>query len=437
MDTEELMGLHQNGQPTERATSALKDVTASPEVQLERFPERSGAKEIEEAAARWEAVSTVLPRVWIGYVFAAMVLLVSVPTEMYEWDGLRREVALTQLILIWLAGSAYWLFCICRIHRIVAEATNNCYAIGQGKAVGFHLIPVFNLFWVFHWPSKLAELLNAHAGERVMSRGWPGIFILLGSALALINIAVGLVVCFSVLGYVVRRLQFTIQSAPISDQSETVERGRAGLAPEHNSQQSNVSEDQQTPQTGVSEAALRFISISPLEFALLEVATLGLYKVYWFYRNWLEIRQYTGRKLSPFWRTFFSPLFCYQLFKIIRSTTQRAVGQTYLQPGLIAISYFVLCLSYSFPSPYSRLFLFCSVPLIVFQWQISRFQESVAPVTDAGITWHAGNSVAFLLLALLSSHIIAGFVFLGAMALMDAAPSIPGVIPSLESWTAG
>jgi hypothetical protein len=435
MGTEELMGLHQNGQLTERATSALKDVTASPEVQLERFPERSGAKEIEEAAARWEAVSTALPRVWIGYVFAAMVLLVSVPTEMYEWDGLRRAVALTQLILIWLAGSAYWLFCICRIHRIVAEATNNCYAIGQGKAVGFHLIPVFNLFWVFHWPSKLAELLNARAGERVMSRGWPGIFILLGSALALINIAVGLVVCFSVLGYVVRRLQFTIQSAPTSDQSETVERGRAGLAPEHNSQQSNVSEDQQTPQTGVSEAALRFISISPLEFALLEVATLGLYKVYWFYRNWLEIRQYTGRKLSPFWRTFFSPLFCYPLFKIIRSTTQRAVGQTYLQPGLIAISYCAIALSYALSLRLS-LYLFLSVPLIVVQWQITRFQESVAPVASAGITWHPRNSVAILLFVLLSPA-IAGFVFLGAMALMNTAPSIPGFIPSLESWTAG
>ena len=39
-------------------------------------------------------------------------------------------------------------------------------------------------------------------------------------------------------------------------------------------------------------------------FILLSVLTLGLYELYWFYRNWRELREEIGIDVSPGWRTF-------------------------------------------------------------------------------------------------------------------------------------
>jgi len=39
------------------------------------------------------------------------------------------------------------------------------------KAVGFHFIPIFNFFWIFAWPSAIADFVNARLGAPLM-RGW-------------------------------------------------------------------------------------------------------------------------------------------------------------------------------------------------------------------------------------------------------------------------
>ncbi len=44
--------------------------------------------------------------------------------------------------------------------------------------------------------------------------------------------------------------------------------------------------------------------IQPLyQLILLNLATFGLYTIFWFYRNWRDIRDFTGERISPEWRT--------------------------------------------------------------------------------------------------------------------------------------
>jgi hypothetical protein len=52
-------------------------------------------------------------------------------------------------------GWAWWLFWLYRRHQQLAKLTNSSYPIGPGRAVGFHFVPLFNLYWAFHWTRPL------------------------------------------------------------------------------------------------------------------------------------------------------------------------------------------------------------------------------------------------------------------------------------------
>jgi hypothetical protein len=48
--------------------------------------------------------------------------------------------------------------------------------------------------------------------------------------------------------------------------------------------------------------------------------TLGIYQIYWFYKNWAAVKKAKGiRGIYPFWRALFAALFCWSLFKRIRN----------------------------------------------------------------------------------------------------------------------
>lgn len=55
-----------------------------------------------------------------------------------------------------------------------------------------------------------------------------------------------------------------------------------------------------------------FYVVAPFKFFLLSILTLNLYFVYWFYRNWRQIKQRTGEEIWPPARGFF-PHFLYPL----------------------------------------------------------------------------------------------------------------------------
>ena len=47
-----------------------------------------------------------------------------------------------------------------------------------------------------------------------------------------------------------------------------------------------------------------FFAVSPLKLIVMSTATLGIYELYWFYKNWKLIKQRTESNIMPFWRAF-------------------------------------------------------------------------------------------------------------------------------------
>ncbi len=62
-----------------------------------------------------------------------------------------------------------------------------------------------------------------------------------------------------------------------------------------------------------------FFAVSLWKLAVMSIFTLGLYDLYWFYRNWQRIRVREQRNMSPAARVFLALFFCFPCFRRIRS----------------------------------------------------------------------------------------------------------------------
>src|SRR5215469_8193388 len=121
-------------------------------------------------------VSLRLPRMWIGLFLGCVCLLV----EIASFTGMRADSLLVaDRVAGWL-GFGYWLFCVHRMHRILAQATNGSYPVGPRRALWFHFIPLFNLYWYFRWPYRMGKFFNEAQSSARMARIWPGVFLVIG-----------------------------------------------------------------------------------------------------------------------------------------------------------------------------------------------------------------------------------------------------------------
>ncbi len=79
----------------------------------------------------------------------------------------------------------------------------------------------------------------------------------------------------------------------------------------------------------------------PIRLLFLSCITMGLYQIYWFYKNWAAVKKATGIKgMYPFWRAFFTVLFCWSLFKRIRYDV-RAYGYKHQRLAYIVAFIFI------------------------------------------------------------------------------------------------
>jgi hypothetical protein len=66
------------------------------------------------------------------------------------------------------------------------------------------------------------------------------------------------------------------------------------------------------------QSAPEFFSVSPFKFGVMATCTLGLYELYWFYKNWKLVKVREGSKIIPLLRGAFSFIFCFALISKIR-----------------------------------------------------------------------------------------------------------------------
>jgi hypothetical protein len=144
------------------------------------------------------------PWVWIGFVFALAFLVCEFLDVLVVAD---KESFQLVFVIIVLGGWIYWLFCVHRFHKILAEMTGNHYPIQPGEAVGKHFIPFYNLYWLFVWPSAISRHINQGGQVSMMPGAVLGFLLLVSLLLRYVDGAVGLALTFAVGMYISAKLR--------------------------------------------------------------------------------------------------------------------------------------------------------------------------------------------------------------------------------------
>lgn len=144
------------------------------------------------------------PWIWIGFVFAGALFMIDLLSVILELE--QRALYGFRLLMV-LGGGIYWLICVHRIHKILAQLTRNRYPISPGEAAGKHIIPFYNLVWIFRWPAQLSDYINRRGRVKMISGYLIGAMLLFSLLLRLVDPAFGLAFVFGVTMYVSNKVK--------------------------------------------------------------------------------------------------------------------------------------------------------------------------------------------------------------------------------------
>ena len=136
-----------------------------------------------------------------------------------------------------------------------------------------------------------------------------------------------------------------------------------------------------------SAIVTRFFTTIPWKFAVLSITTMGLYQVYWFYRNWKLYSRYSRIPMSPFWRTFFFLPFSYCFFSMVKREVLRRNAQDTMNPLVITILYVLVIFAILLPRPFCLIGFLSFYPLVIVQ------KSMLTNQTDSGVVHYASTDL--------------------------------------------
>ncbi len=86
-----------------------------------------------------------------------------------------------------------------------------------------------------------------------------------------------------------------------------------------------------------------FLYISPARLIIMSIVSMGIYELYWIYKNWRYMKERYGMDITPFWRGFFGLFFCHSLLRKIHEDQESNSIQTpTFSPVLLATVWVIL-----------------------------------------------------------------------------------------------
>lgn len=156
----------------------------------------------------------------------------------------------------------------------------------------------------------------------------------------------------------------------------------------------------------VDKTPIQFFTVSPLKFTVMSIVTLGLYELYWIYKNWKIISDRRNLNLKPFWRAFFAYFYIYPLLDFIRKNGNEQGHSSDLKAGPIAAAWIIISLTWKLPDPLSLITMLAFITLIPAVKDIQRQTELISPGADTNSKFSVLNWVGI---------VIGGFIFIMAV----------------------
>lgn len=140
-----------------------------------------------------------------------------------------------------------------------------------------------------------------------------------------------------------------------------------------------------------------FFPVSLVKLGVLSICTVGLYEIYWFYRNWVLIRARERSSIRPLPRAFFSLIFCYPCFARIGAHGSAVGIAPPLSAGLLAAGWIATTVAWKLPAPFWPITLGAVVFLFPVQSYVNRLNNVVVPGHDPNIRFTPWNWVAVMI----------------------------------------
>lgn len=166
-----------------------------------------------ESQTTEQVPTSSFPWIWVGFLFAFAFFVIEIVFAIMTFDW-TEEVSSEDpglalvLGLFGLPGIIYWMFCVHRLHKILAEMTHGRYPNTPLETALKHLIPFYNLYWIFKWPGEFSDYLNRRGRVKIISSAGLGVMLLLGLIIfRLIDGAIGMSCLFAVTMYMSSKLK--------------------------------------------------------------------------------------------------------------------------------------------------------------------------------------------------------------------------------------
>lgn len=161
-----------------------------------------------------------LPMIWIGYLLGSATIAAEfIALDLHPELAKEGGIPPLYLFLVSFVGGIYWFVCIHRYHVILAHVPGWKHPISPARAVGFHFIPFYNLYWIFVWPKEIARFVNERLRAPVMKPVAIGVAILGALVLRVLDPGFGLILLFLPMSYISECLRRAFAAAPLTPSS--------------------------------------------------------------------------------------------------------------------------------------------------------------------------------------------------------------------------
>jgi hypothetical protein len=150
-----------------------------------------------------------------------------------------------------------------------------------------------------------------------------------------------------------------------------------------------------------------YFPVSPLKLVIMATCTFGLYEFYWFYRHWCCVQE-REKTITPFARAFFTPLFCYSLFKRIQATGKSHNVSRPIAAGPLAAGWIVFTMLVRLPDPFWIATFLAVLFLVPVQMAVNEINLATNPNHDLNNKFSKWNIAAVVIGGLLFVFALVG-----------------------------
>jgi hypothetical protein len=121
-----------------------------------------------------------LPKIWIGYALCLATFIDEAIVFAKHSPIVSGQLFIPplHLFLLGFVSFVYWLVSIHKLHVVLSLVPGWRHPISPARAVWFHFIPLYNLYWLYKWPRECANFVNWRMQGTVLHPRNAGLFML-------------------------------------------------------------------------------------------------------------------------------------------------------------------------------------------------------------------------------------------------------------------